>query len=146
MHKVPAFFDWRGDLSRWGYFGAGIYRGVISLLVVALDMGLHYMFGWTYEFADADAFWSIFESSLSVIAGFVLMLPIDIRRANDAGLSGWFVVLLWFLTLIPSPPEAAANEIMSAYLLVIGLPFIVMQLILQFKPGRAYRDWIRSNH
>ena len=143
MQKVPAFFDWRDELSRWRYFTSGLNRSAIYLSFVAFNMGLNYLFGWTYDFKDADV-WSIFEEPLPIVASCALFLPIDIRRANDAGLSGWFIFVLWCLTIVPSPPDGAANEIWGAYALVVLLPFIVMQSILHFKPGRAYREWIRS--
>ena len=102
------------------------------------------MFGWTYNFEDENVWSAIFEDSLPIVASLVLFIPIEIRRATDAGLSLWTVLLVNTLLLIPSPPDSADGHLWAAYLLVVTLPVFVYYIVLQFKPGKAFREWSRS--
>ena len=129
MQKVPDFFDWRGELSRWNFFKGTLLRLVIYSLIVAFDLGLNYMFGWNFDFEKEDTLSIAMEEPLPTAAFLILFVPIEIRRASDAGLSAWLVFLVHALTLIPSPPASAEETTWGAYLLVILLPmFVVLDL------------------
>ena len=45
--------------------------------------------------------------SLTTISAFVIMVPIDIRRLNDIGVSTWWLVPVWILSQIPEPMDGS---------------------------------------
>ena len=144
MQKDPAFFDWRGELSRLEYLKSVIYRMAFLALFLLFSKGLHYMYGLASELDHSDALNFALKAHNSDVVGFALFVPIDIRRARDAGLSIRFVALIWALTLVPSPPDLANSLTKASYSLFIFLPMIALSLILFLKPGRAFRERSQS--
>jgi len=82
MKGSPQFFDWRGELGRLNYLKQIIKRLVILLLILGVNIGLHLLVGLEITAESWDK-----NLSLTTIAEFAIMVPIDIRRLNDIGIS-----------------------------------------------------------
>ena len=90
MKDFPQFFDWRGELGRLDYLKEIIKRLVILSLILGINIGLCLLVGLeiTPETWDKNL-------SLTTIAGFAIMVPVDIRRLNDIGISPWWLAPVW---------------------------------------------------
>ena len=135
---LPQFFSWKGELGRLRYFRQGLLRALLMIPLLVVYAGLSLLAGNDLSFA-------LFESPFVTVLGLVLFIPIDLRRMNDAGIKYWWLVVFQGLWLLPVSP---ASEVMTAYdkfhALIVVLPMIVWSLILLFKPGREYREFVRA--
>ncbi len=133
MKGLPEFFDWRGELGRIDYVGEAIRRLLILLLILGINIGLCLLMGLdiTPETWDNNI-------GLTIIASFVLMVPIDIRRLNDIGVSPWWLVPVWILSQIPEPIDGSAQ--VGIYTFLVIIPLLIWGLFIVFKPGKALRE------
>ena len=82
MKGSPQFLDWRGELGRLNYLKQIFKRLVILSLILGVNIGLHLLVGLEITAETWDE-----NLSLTTIAEFAIMVPIDIRRLNDIGIS-----------------------------------------------------------
>ena len=137
MNHLPQFFDWRGELGRLGYLKEIIRRCIILSLVFGLNIGLRWLAGLDITSENWDQ-----DLSLTTIACFVMMVPIDIRRLNDIGISPWWLVPVWILSQIPEPLDGSPQ--VSAYTLIVIVPLLLWGLFILFKPGKTLRESRRN--
>ena len=130
---LPQFFDWRGELGRLDYFKQIIKRLVILLLILGVNIGLCLLVGLEITAETWDK-----NLSLTTIASFAIMVPIDIRRLNDIGISPWWLVPVWFLSQIPEPLDGSPQ--VGAYTLLVIIPLLLWGLFILFKPGKTLRE------
>ena len=133
MKALHQFFDWRGELGRLGYLMQVIKRLIILLLILGVNIGLCLLVGLEITSETWDK-----NLSLTTIAAFVIMVPIDIRRLNDIGISPWWLVPVWFLSQIPEPLDGSPQ--VGAYTLLVIIPLFVWGLFILFKPGKTLRE------
>ena len=137
MKDFPQFFDWRGELGRLDYLKEIIKRLVILSLILGINIGLCLLVGLeiTPETWDKNL-------SLTTIAGFAIMVPVDIRRLNDIGISPWWLAPVWILSQIPEPIDGSPQ--IRAYTLLVVVPMFLWGLFILFKPGKTLRDTRRQ--
>ena len=133
MKALHQFFDWRGELGRLGYLMQVIKRLIILLLILGVNIGLCLLVGLEITSETWDK-----NLSLTTIAAFVIMVPIDIRRLNDIGISPWWLVPVWFLSQIPEPLDGSPQ--VGAYTLLVIIPLFLWGLFILFKPGKTLRE------
>ena len=133
MKALHQFFDWRGELGRLGYLMQVIKRLIILLLILGVNIGLCLLVGLEITSETWDK-----NLSLTTIAAFVIMVPIDIRRLNDIGISPWWLVPVWFLSQIPEPLDGSPQ--VGAYTLLVIIPLFVWGLFILFKPGKTLKE------
>ena len=133
MKALHQFFDWRGELGRIEYIKEVIKRLLILSLILGLNVGLCLLAGLdiTPETWDDNL-------SLTTIAAFVIMVPVDIRRLNDIGVSPWWLVPVWILNQLPEPLEGSPQ--LGIYILLGIIPLLMWELFIVFKPGKALRE------
>ncbi len=133
MKDFPQFFDWRGELGRLDYLKEIIKRLVILSLILGINIGLCLLVGLeiTPETLDKNL-------SLTTIAGFAIMVPVDIRRLNDIGISPWWLAPVWILSQIPEPIDGSPQ--VGSYTLLVLVPTFLWGLFILFKPGKTLRD------
>lgn len=137
MQGLPQFFDWRGELGRVGYIKEIFRRLLILSLIFGINIGLCLLAGLdvTPETWDDNL-------SLTTIASLAIMLPIDIRRLNDIGISPWWLAPVYVLSQIPAPNDGSPQ--MGAYTIIILIPLSIWALFVLFKPGKTLREARRS--
>ena len=133
MKALDQFFDWRGELGRLGYLMQVIKRLIILLLILGVNIGLCLLVGLEITSETWDK-----NLSLTTIAAFVIMVPIDIRRLNDIGISPWWLVPVWFLSQIPEPLDGSPQ--VGAYTSLVIIPLLLWGLFILFKPGKTLRE------
>ena len=80
--------------------------------------------------------------SLTTIAGFAIMVPVDIQRLNDIGISPWWLAPVWILSQIPEPIDGSPQVV--AYTLLVIMPLLLWGLFILFKPGKTLREALRQ--
>jgi uncharacterized membrane protein YhaH (DUF805 family) len=110
-----------------------IKRLIILLLILGVNIGLCLLVGLEITSETWDK-----NLSLTTIAAFVIMVPIDIRRLNDIGISPWWLVPVWFLSQIPEPLDGSPQ--VGAYTLLVIIPLFLWGLFILFKPGKTLRE------
>lgn len=108
-------------------------RLLILALILGINIGLCILAGLeiTPDTWDKDL-------SLTTIAAFIIMVPIDIRRLNDIGVSPWWLVPVWILSQCPAPLDGSPQ--FGAYILLVMVPLLIWGLFIIFKPGKALRE------
>ena len=137
MKGLPNFFDWRGELGRIEYIKEVIKRLLILSLILGLNVGLCLLarLEITPETWDDNL-------SLTTIAAFVIMVPVDIRRLNDIGASPWWLVPVWILNQLPEPLEGSPQ--LGIYILLGIIPLLMWELFIVFKPGKALKAHLKK--
>ena len=133
MKDLYQFFDWRGELGRLEYLIQFIKRLIILLLILGVNIGLCLLVGLEITPENWDK-----NLSLTTIAAFAIMVPIDIQRLNDIGISPWWLVPVWFLSQIPEPLDGSPQ--VGAYQLLVTIPLFLWGLFILFKPGKTLRE------
>ena len=133
MKGIIEFFDWTGELGRIDYIKEMLKRLLILALILGINIGLCILAGLeiTPDTWDKDL-------SLTTIAAFIIMVPIDIRRLNDIGVSPWWLVPVWILSQCPAPLDGSPQ--FGAYILLVMVPLLIWGLFIIFKPGKALRE------
>ena len=68
--------------------------------------------------------------------------PIDLRRANDLGMNyGWLVPVL-FLFIVPAGILISSG--LGGLWILISVYTFVINMILLFKPGQTFKEWVRT--
>ena len=142
MAKVPNFFDWNGELGRYDFFLAGIGRGICLSLLMVINGGINSAFGWDIWNSETSLWTLSTEDPLLTAGALVLFMPLYLRRVRDIGISPWWVAGFEVLYLLPAPPEdnESALEIYGLFMLI----YVGWLLVLQFRPGRKYREFKRQ--
>ena len=137
MKELPQFFDWRGELGRLDYLKEIIRRLLIVLMIFGINIALCILVGLdvTPETWDDNL-------SLTTISSIAIMVPIDIRRLNDIGISPWWLLPVYILSEIPAPIEGSPQE--NIYGLLVVIPLLLWVLFVLFKPGKTLREARRS--
>ena len=137
MKELAQFFDWRGELGRLDYLKEIIRRLLIILMIFGINIALCILVGLdvTPETWDDNL-------SLTTISSIAIMVPIDIRRLNDIGISPWWLLPVYILSQIPAPIEGSPQENIYGFLVVI--PLLLWGLFVLFKPGKTLREARRS--
>lgn len=137
MKGLPQFFSWEGELGRLDYLGEVIKRLLILSLILAVNIGLCMLVGLeiTPETWDNNL-------SLTTISAFLIMVPVDIRRLNDIGISPWWLVPVWILSQIPQPLDGSPQ--VGAYTFLVAVPLLLWGLFILFKPGNALKEYRRK--
>ena len=137
MKGLPQFFSWKGELGRLDYLGEVIKRLLILSLILAVNIGLCMLVGLeiTQETWDNNL-------SLTKISAFLIMVPVDIRRLNDIGISPWWLVPVWILSQIPQPLDGSPQ--VGAYTFLVAVPLLLWGLFILFKPGKALKEYRRQ--
>jgi len=137
MKELAQFFDWRGELGRLDYLKEIIRRLLIILMIFGINIALCILVGLdvTPETWDDNL-------SLTTISSIAIMVPIDIRRLNDIGISAWWLLPVYILSQIPAPIEGSPQENIYGFLVVI--PLLLWGLFVLFKPGKTLREARRS--
>ena len=142
MAKLPRFFDWNGELGRYDFFIAGIGRGVCMALLIVINGGINSAFGWDIWNSETTFESLITEDPLITAGALVLFIPLYLRRVRDIGMSPWWVAGFEVLYLMPVPPED--NDYALQTYGLFSLIYIGWVLVLQFRPGRKYREFKRQ--
>ena len=135
--ELPKFFDWRGELGRLDYLKEILRRLLIVLVIFGLNISLCFLAGLDVTQEN----WGD-NLSLTTISSFVLMVPVDIRRLNDIGLSPWWLVPVYILSQLPVPPDQSPQ--MGVYVLLVLVPLLLWGLFVLFKPGKTLREAHRN--
>ena len=135
--ELPKFFDWRGELGRLDYLKEILRRLLIVLVIFGLNISLCFLAGLDVTQENWDD-----NLSLTTISSFVLMVPVDIRRLNDIGLSSWWLVPVYILSQLPVPPDQSPQ--MGVYVLLVLVPLFLWGLFVLFKPGKTLREAHRN--
>lgn len=137
MKGLPQFFNWEGELGRLDYLGEVIKRLLILSLILAVNIGLCLLVGLeiTPETWDNNL-------SLTTVSAFLIMVPVDIRRLNDIGISPWWLVPVWILSQIPQPLDGSPQ--VGAYTFLVTVPLLLWGLFILFKPGKALKEYRRQ--
>lgn len=137
MKGLPQFFSWEGELGRLDYLGEVIKRLLILSLILAVNIGLCMLVGLeiTQETWDNNL-------SLTKISAFLFMVPVDIRRLNDIGISPWWLVPVWILSQVPQPLDGSPQ--VGAYTFLVAVPLLLWGLFILFKPGKALKEYRRQ--
>ena len=137
MKELPQFFDWRGELGRLDYLKEIIRRLLIILIIFGINIALCVLVGLdvTPETWDDNL-------SLTLISSIAIMVPIDIRRLNDIGISAWWLLPVYILSQIPAPIAGSPQE--NIYGLLVVIPLLLWGLFVLFKPGKTLREARRS--
>ena len=135
--ELPKFFDWRGELGRLDYLKEILRRLLIVLVIFGLNISLCFLAGLDVTQENWDD-----NLSLTTISSFVLMVPVDIRRLNDIGLSPWWLVPVYILSQLPVPPDQSPQ--MGVYVLLVLVPLLLWGLFVLFKPGKTLREAHRN--
>ena len=137
MKELAQFFDWRGELGRLDYLKEIIRRLLIILMIFGINIALCILVGLdvTPETWDDNL-------SLTTISSIAIMVPIDIRRLNDIGISAWWLLPVYILSQIPAPIEGSPQE--NIYGLLVVIPLLLWGLFVLFKPGKTLREARRS--
>ena len=148
--NILAFFDWRNGVSRIEYFRGNVLRVLIVFGIFLLNLFLSYLFGWDVgsDFSDADGRFLLYlEDPLVATSVFIIFLPWDLRRMKDAGINWWWIAFFETLVRLPEPPDIDGTEFLGhniAYMLFAVIPYLIFCLILVFKPGKIYRDFVSN--
>ena len=137
VKELPPFFDWRGELGRLDYLKEIFKRLLILSLILGINIGLCLLVGLEITPENWDK-----NLSLTTISAFVIMVPIDIRRLNDIGVSTWWLVPVWILSQIPEPMDGSPQD--GPYTLLVIVPLLLWGLFVLFKPGKALREARRN--
>ena len=116
-HNGARWLSYTGRATRGDWWGINLIVGLLSSIVIGI------LFGFFVSLEMAGLGFSILVAG-SVI-GFVLLLPVQVRRLHDLNLSGFFVILIVVLSYIP-----VINIINS----------IAWAIILGFLPGTVGRN------
>ena len=135
--ELPKFFDWSGELGRLDYLKEILRRLLIVLVIFGLNISLCFLAGLDVTQENWDD-----NLSLTTISSFVLMVPVDIRRLNDIGLSPWWLVPVYILSQLPVPPDQSPQ--MGVYVLLVLVPLFLWGLFVLFKPGKTLREAHRN--
>ena len=135
--ELPKFFDWRGELGRLDYLKEILRRLLIVVVIFGLNISLCFLAGLDVTQEN----WND-NLSLTTISSFVLMVPVDIRRLNDIGLSPWWLVPVYILSQLPVPPDQSPQ--MGVYVLLVLVPLFLWGLFVLFKPGKTLREAHRN--
>ena len=137
MKGLLQFFSWKGELGRLDYLGEVIKRLLILSLILAVNIGLCMLVGLeiTPETWDNNL-------SLTTISAFLIMVPVDIQRLNDIGISPWWLVPVWILSQIPQPLDGSPQ--VGAYTFLVAVPLLLWGLFILFKPGKALKEYRRQ--
>ncbi len=137
MKELAQFFDWRGELGRLDYLKEIIRRLLIILMIFGINIALCILVGLdvTPETWDDNL-------SLTTISSIAIMVPIDIRRLNDIGISAWWLLPVYILSQIPAPIEGSPQE--NIYGLLVVIPLLLWGLFVLFKSGKTLREARRS--
>ena len=138
MKGLIEFFDWRGELGRLDYIKEIFKRLLVLALILGINIGLCILVGLDITPDTWDN-----NLSLTTIAAFIIMVPIDIRRLNDIGVSPWWLVPVWILNQCPAPVDGSPQ--VGAYTLLVIVPLLIWGLFIIFKPGKALREARRQN-
>ena len=148
--NILAFFDWRVGISRIQYFRGSVIRAFIVFGIVLLNFFFSYLFGWDVGLGladNGDSIWLYMEDPLVATSSFIIFLPWDLRRMKDAGINWWWIVLFETLIRLPEPPAIDGAEFLHhnvAYIILALIPYLIFCLILIFKPGKIYRDFVSN--
>ena len=140
MNQILKLVDYRGELGRLSYFSRSIYRIPLMIAGIAINFGLNLLIGYP---PSVELFQTSLSDPLVTVMSLVFFLPLTIRRANDAGISFWWVIVFEILYLVPEPSEDMASY--GIYTLLVSIPYLVWCLIIVFKPGKDLREHRRSN-
>ena len=141
MSRLPDFFDWRGEISRYEYFIKCLQRSLIIVIILVIEIGFNALMGWDVLSPETD-YWSFWSSDLITMASTILFVPIAIRRLNDAKVNLWWLFWMELISLLPSPPENSSQE--PVYLVSILLPYVLWLLFIQFKPGKSWQNRVEN--
>ena len=148
---MNSFFELKGRLGRWDYFKRFVVRATIASFAFLSFLTVWYLLTQamvpdTPVYGDwLDSFFErsqqnpySFGKLLMNLLGLAIFLPLEIRRANDINLNYWWIFATHIGFFIPDQVVGIAIAfIFSSYCVVISL-------ILQFKPGETFREWVRS--
>ena len=137
MKELPQFFDWRGELGRLDYLKEIIRRLLIVLMIFGINIALCILVGLDVTPKTWDD-----NLSLTTISSIAIMVPIDIRRLNDIGISPWWLLPVYILSQIPAPIEGSPQE--NIYGLLVVIPLLLWGFFVLFKPGKTLREARRS--
>ena len=133
------------------YFRGSIIRCLIAIALSGMYIFLSHLFGWDVvsDLADGgDGIFDYLSDPFLEVSFFVIFVPWDLRRMKDAGINWWWIVLFEILLRLPAPPEIEGSDFV-VHNVVHGIfstvPYLVFTLILIFKPGKIYRDFIRKS-
>ena len=147
--KLVNFFDWRNGISRIDYFRGTFFRLFVWLLVVVFNFFVSLLFGWDVwaDFNENETYLVYLSDPLVAISEFVIFVPWDLRRMKDAGIRWWWIVPIVILESIPEPPAIDGSEFVGhnlAHGVICLIPTFIFGFVLLFKPGRIYKNYIRS--
>lgn len=147
--------DFHGQMGRRSYFLSFIARILIIVLILLAGNIIVYGFeylttgqinGMTFDDwsqFDGDLEPSRLEQMITAILGLIAISPIEIRRANDLSINWKWIVptfLSHFVVFAPSTDLFFVNGL----IVLLNVYTFVIALILLFKPGQKYKDWVRS--
>ena len=108
--------------------------------MIAINFGLKLLLGYP---SSIELFQTSLTDQLVTVMSLVILLPLTIRRANDAEISFRWVIFFEILYFAPEPSEDMAFY--GVYMLLVSIPYLVWCLIIVLKPGKALRENHRSS-
>ena len=149
------YLDPRGHMGRVAYFWSTCLRTIILTLVILFAFLISFLFynpgpiDQTFAELNPDELAESivkFSNASSGLLSFVIFAPISIRRAADIRMDLKWLVPVWiFGFIMPFLPEPMTETGAGlGILILVGAYYWVIELILLFKPGQTFKEWIRS--
>ncbi len=116
------------------------------LLLSCLIVTIHYLILYLLNPLVVGIDYLIIKSFLALVY-LALFMPFIIGRFKDAGISPWWVLILWLATIFGLRNLILAQELwgieinpFSIPMLVIDISSFILILVLLFKPGNHDKD------
>ena len=160
------FFDFSSNMGRLDFFKSCLFRGLIAAILFAILIIIEsitsinlssfndtlpsattsstFDFGWE-QFVEASTTPGAYIQAF--ITGFINLLifgPIDLRRANDLNMGYEWILPLLFLFILPAGSIISLGGIGVGLWVLISVYRLVINLILLFKPGQTFKEWVRA--
>ena len=159
------YFDPRGYIGRLSYFKSAFIRTILLIVAIFLvsllfpdfspyDTNLPEPFSTEHFGKDTDAYMiairdsgllpSILQQTCNGFLAFVFFAPITIRRASDINMDLRWIVPKFLLMFVPAQVSFTPGALGILMLLLIYT--FVIEMVLLFKPGQAFKEWARSRN
>ena len=158
------FFDFSGNMGRLDFFKSCLFRVfiatilgiVIGIVETILSLGGSSLdavpstppptnFDFTWEkFVEINTAPGAYAQAFKIgVINLFIFGPIDLRRANDLGMSYVWLIPVLFFFVIPAG-TLLSYGVGSGLWVLFSVYNIVINLILLFKPGQTFKEWVRS--
>ena len=159
------YFDPHEYIGRLSYFKSAFIRTILLIAAIFLvsllfpyispyDTNLPEPFSTEHFGKDTDAYMiairdsgllpSILQQTCNGFLAFVFFAPITIRRASDINMDLRWIVPKFLLMFVPAQVSFTPGAL--GILMLLFIYTFVIEIILLFKPGQAFKEWARSRN